>query len=272
MYFSYLLIENSYEQIGRSCFLISFAYEEIEILDFLIPRACLVTAAASQQTSATEMTMRKSWLLILLTCVFLAAADQAHAAVGCDLNDPDRDVKRLFPESTGYKTQYLSIDQKGGDALLKEIEKRLGDSFQGLYETADVPYTIYEIFRDAEKIGHIHGVNQKGKHGGIQVFLVLDMEGKIKAFYFQKLTSRAAKQLREPSFGKQFEGLSLIDFYPYDVKAGKSVPPGKVDQIKNPVPEAEEDFRAALRATKKNLILMDEFLYGNKYLPYFKAK
>ena len=121
--FPYLLIGNSYEQIGRSCFLISFSYEEIEFLDFLIPRACLVTAAASQQTSATEMTMRKSWLLILLTFVFLAAADHSHAAVGCDLNDPDRDVKRLFPESTGYKTQYMSIDQKGGDALLKEIEK-----------------------------------------------------------------------------------------------------------------------------------------------------
>ncbi|WP_417911553.1 hypothetical protein [Candidatus Electronema sp. TJ] len=211
-------------------------------------------------------------LVILLMLFCLTPAGRVQAAVGCDLNDPDRDVKRLFPESTGYKTSYVSIDQKGGDELLKEIEKRLGDSFQGLYETADVPYTIYEIFRDTEKIGHIHGVNQKGKHGGIQVFLVLDMEAKIKAFYFQKLTSRAAKQLREPSFAKQFEGLSLPDFYPYDVKAGKSVPPGKVDQIKNPVPEAEEDFRAALRGTKKNLILMDEFVYGNKHLTHFKAK
>lgn len=33
-----------------------------------------------------------------------------------------------------------------------------------------------------------------------------------------------------------------------------------------PVPEAEEDFRAALRATKKNLLLMDQFVYGNKHL------
>ena len=233
--------------------------------------ATLWAHLASFKGRRSSLSMRFLYILLILLC--LAPASRAQAAVGCDLNDPDRDVKRLFPESTGYKTSYMSIDKKGGAALLKEIEQRLGDSFQGMYETADVPYTLYEIFRETEKIGHIHGVNQKGKHGGIQVFLALDMEAKIKAFYFQKLTSRAAKQLREPSFGKQFEGLSLIDFYTYDVKAGKSVPLGKVDQIKNPVPEAEEDFRAALRGTKKNLILMDEFLYGNKYLPYYsKAK
>lgn len=216
--------------------------------------------------------MRKIWLLMLALLACLSLTDQAQAAVGCDLNDPDKDVARLFPESTGYKTSYLSLDKLGGEALMKEIEKRLGDPFQGLYETVDVPYTLYEIYKDKEKIGYIHGVNQKGKHGGIQVFLVLDLEGVIKSFYFQKLTSRAAKQLREPAFGQQFVGLNLNDFYPYDVKSGKSVPPGKVDGIKNPVPEAEEDFRAALRATKKNLILMDQFVYGNKYLHYFEGK
>ena len=71
-------------------------------------------------------------------------------------------------------------------------------------------------------------------------------------------------------FGQQFVGLSLKDFYPYNVQTGKSLPPGKVDQIKNPVPEAEEDFRAALRAVKKNLILVDEFFLNNKHLQYFQ--
>jgi hypothetical protein len=31
--------------------------------------------------------------------------------------------------------------------------------------------------------------------------------------------------------------------------------------LRNPAPQAEADFRAALRATKKNLILMDEFIH-----------
>jgi hypothetical protein len=203
--------------------------------------------------------------------ILLISAELILAAVGCDLNDPDRDVARLFPGSTGFKTNYMGIDQKGGPALLAQIEDRLGDKFQGLFETIDVPYTLYEIFKGKEKIGYIHGVNQKGQYGGIQVFVVLDLEGVIKNFYFQKLTSRYGKELRDPKFGEQFVGLTLKDFYNYDVQTGKTSGPSAVEGIKNPVPEAEIDFRAALRGTKKNLILVDEFILGNKYLQYHRT-
>jgi hypothetical protein len=195
------------------------------------------------------------WALFLILTGYTAA----WGAVGCDLNDPDRDVARLFPESTGYKTHYVSIDRKGGAPLLAKIETRLGDKFRGIYETIDVPYTIYEIFASKKKIGYIHGVNQKGQFGGIQVFVVLDLEGRIRGFYIQKMTSRYAGKIRDASFGRQFVGLTLKDFELYDVVLGKAS--GKVDAIKNPAPEAEADFRAALRATKKNLVLMDEFVY-----------
>ena len=199
------------------------------------------------------------------------AAPALHAAVGCDLNDPDRDVKRLFPGSTGYKTLYVSISKKGGDDLLKKIEARLGDPFTGLFETADVPYTMYQVFKGPDLIGFIHGVNQKGTYGGLQVFLALDLKGVIRAFYFQKLTSRAGKAFRDPAFGSQFVGLSLEDFYKYDVVLGREQPPGPISRIKNPDPAAEKDFRAALRATKKNLILADEFLLDNAHLKFFKG-
>jgi hypothetical protein len=206
---------------------------------------------------------------VVLGLSFLAPA--LHAAVGCDLNDPDRDVKRLFPGSTGYKTLYVSISKKGGEDLLKKIEARLGDSFTGLFETADVPYTMYQVFKGQDLIGFIHGVNQKGTYGGLQVFLALDLRGVIKAFYFQKLTSRAGKAFRDPAFGSQFVGLSLEDFDKYDVVSGREQPPGPISRIKNPDPAAEKDFRATLRATKKNLILVDEFLLDNAHLKLFKG-
>jgi len=215
--------------------------------------------------------MKKISLMVLMVTVIVIPAQVLFAAVGCDLNDPDRDVARLFPGSTGYKTNYVSIDQRGGSALLAQVEDRLGDKFQGLFETIDVPYTLYEIFKGKEKIGYIHGVNEKGQYGGIQVFLVLDLDGVIKNFYFQKLTSRYGKELRDPKFGEQFVGLTLKDFYKYDILTGKAIGPSGVERIKNPVPEAEPDFKAALRGTKKNLILVDEFILGNKYLQYHKA-
>jgi hypothetical protein len=214
---------------------------------------------------------RSGLVCLLVPAALLIGAAALYAAVGCDLNDPDRDVKRLFPGSTGYKTLYVSIAKKGGDALLKKIEARLGDSFTGLFETADVPYTMYEIYKGADLIGYIHGTNQKGTYGGLQVFLALDLKGVIKGFYFQKMTSRAAKAFREPAFGDQFLGLSLEDFYNYDVVSGREEPSGKVGRIKNPDPASEKDFRAALRATKKNLVLVDEFLLGNPHLKFFKG-
>lgn len=204
----------------------------------------------------------EAFLALLL---ILTGYTAAWGAVGCDLNDPDRDVARLFPESTGYKTNYVSVVQKGGEPLLAKIETKLGDKFRGIYETIDVPYTIYEIFTNKKKVGYIHGVNQKGQFGGIQVFLSLDLEGRIKAFYIQKMTSKYAGKLRDANFGRQFLGLTLKDFELYDVISGKAT--GKVEVIKNPVPEAEADFRAALRATKKNLVLMDEFVYLPQAVP-----
>ncbi len=205
------------------------------------------------------------WAALLSFLMVIAAYTAAWGAVGCDLNDPDRDVARLFPESTGYKTIYTSIIKKGGENLLAKVERRLGDKFHGLYETIDVPYTIYEIFANKQKVGYIHGVNQKGQFGGIQVFVALNLEGTIRAFYIQKMTSQYAGKLRDAKFGKQFSGLTLKDFDHYDVLTGKAS--GRVEAIRNPAPEAEDDFRAALRAVKKNLILMDEFVYSSPPSP-----
>lgn len=209
---------------------------------------------------------RQAFLAISLA-VFLAGLGRpARAAVGCDLNDPDRDVRRLFPGSTGYRTEYVSVADKGGRAMLDRIEARLGDKFKGLFENIDVPYTMYTILKGSEVVGYIHGVNQKGHFGGIQVFLALDRTGVVKSFYVQRFTGSSGKAFRSGEFGRQFLGLSLPDFDAYDPAAGRETPPGRISRITNPVPEAEDDFRAILRAVKKNLILADEFLLGNIHL------
>jgi hypothetical protein len=63
----------------------------------------------------------------------------------------------------------------------------------------------------------------------------------------------------------------LEDFYKYDIVTGQENPPGPISRIKNPDPGSEKDFRAALRAAKKNLVLVDEFLLDNAYLKFFKG-
>jgi hypothetical protein len=201
--------------------------------------------------------MIQNIFLMLLMC---AAPLPALAAVGCDLNDPDRDVPRLFQESTSYKTTYINIKQRGGDALLRRIENRLGKSSFSLYAPIDIPYTLYEVYRDRKKVGYIHGVNQKGQFGGIQVFIAQDLAGKIKTFYIQKITGKSAGKFRDARFAKRFEGLSLRDFDSYDPVSGKGT--GKIADIANPAPDMETDFYGVLRGLKKNLVLMDEFVFS----------
>ncbi len=203
---------------------------------------------------------------VLLAVILSCRVGVLLAAVGCDLNDPDRDVRRLFPSSTGYKTEYVSVSRKGGAAMLKRIEDRLGDKFKGLFENIDVAYTMYRIYQGEKLIGYIHGVNQKGHYGGIQVFLALDEAGVIRGFYVQKITGASGRNFRSDEFGRQFLGLTLKDFADYSPAAGREDPPGRISRIANPAPESEDDFRAILRAVKKNLVLVDEFLLGNRYL------
>jgi hypothetical protein len=195
-------------------------------------------------------------LTLFFVCAYVGTG---FCAVGCDLNDPDRDIRRFFPESTGYKTAYLSVAKLGGEDLYREIEARLGDRLNGIYEKIDVPYTVYTVLKQTETIGYVHGVNQKGKYGGMQVFLILTPEGKIARFYFQKLTSKQAAALRSEDFGRQFIGMTLNDFDAYDVLGNRAEDGSKAAQIVNPNPEDASDFRAALRGTKKNLILMKYF-------------
>jgi hypothetical protein len=192
-----------------------------------------------------------------IALVFMLAAP-TWAATGCDLNSPDRDVPRLFPESSRYASRYLSLrpDQLG------RVVTRLGANYRAIYDPLDVPYTLYDIYAGSEKIGYIHGVNQKGQFGGIQVFVSLDLEGKIKAFYIQKITGPSVGEFRKAAFGKQFVGISIKDFGSYDPVSGKGS--GRLAKVHNPAPDMETDFYGILRALKKNLVLMDELVYSSK--------
>ncbi len=202
--------------------------------------------------------MKKILMLIALSLLI----GSIWAAVGCDLNDPDKDFKRLFPGSASYKTSYRSIKKEGGKALLTKIESQLGDKFSGLYETMDVPYTLYEIYNGKTKLGYIHGVNQKGYYGGIQIFLSLDNKGLITNMYFQKFSSKKVKIYQDIAFTKQFIGLSIKDFTAYDVVKGKGG--GKAAAIKDPSKGTDTDFIAIMRGVKKNLVLMEHFGTWNK--------
>jgi len=184
----------------------------------------------------------------------------SFAAVGCSLDDPDRDVKRLFPESTGYLTKLSTLKEIGGEALKIKIEEKLGDKFDTVYEDLDVPYAYYIVLKGKDPIGYIHGVNQKGKFGVLQLVIAVNLEGRIMAFYYQRISSPESSKFRASQFTGQFKGLSLEDFYKYNV-SNNSLSEGRITKISDPSANSPEDFRATLRGIKKDIILLDEFLH-----------
>jgi len=185
-----------------------------------------------------------------LTLIVLAASlllsRLSYAAVGCTLNDPDRDVKRIFPESTGYRTEFIVIKDVGGEPLYRTIERALGDTFDRVYETIDVPYAFYDVLKGKEVIGHIHGVNQKGTYGGMQLILATDLEGQIISFYYQKMSSPEASKFMNTNFTAQFIGLKREDFL------------NNTFSVNDPSKDSHDDFVATLRGLKKNMILFEE--------------
>lgn len=218
----------------------------------------------------------KPLAVILAMAAVLAAAARADAAVGCTLSNPARDLKYLCPTMTTYREEVRQLDtMKGGKEMFEALKERLGSDLDPVYETFETPYTLYTVFRGDEVIAIVHGVNVPGKGGVIQIFLAMDPKtAEIRRLIFQRLESPAAKVLKAREFCAQFEGLTLADFYKHDyyAAADPKSDKDKVGRIANPVKDAEgqQDFHAAVRGVRKDLILLDLFVFERRHEPFYE--
>jgi hypothetical protein len=215
-------------------------------------------------------------LVLFLTFSLAALPQNLLAAIGCTLSNPSEDLKYLYPEMTTFKEELMEFPKlKDGAAMFKGLRSRLGSDLDPIYETYETSYTVYMVFQGSVRVGIVHGVNVPGKGGVIQIFLATDPKtAEIKSFFFQRLESPAARQLRSKEFRAQFSGLTLADFYKHDYYAAAD-PGAKADKlaaIRPPAldPAGRPDYQAAIRGLRKNLILLDDFVYGRRFEPYFE--
>jgi hypothetical protein len=172
---------------------------------------------------------------------------------------------------TTYREELRELRRmKDGRALYEALKERLGGDLDPVYESYETPYTVYTVFKSREVIGIVHGVNVPGQGGLIQVFLSADPRtGAIRQVFFQRLESAAARALRSRDFLAQFRNLTLADFYRHDFS--RAADPGRADdkvaQIRSPASDEKggKDFLASLRGVRKNLILLDIFVYDRKF-------
>ena len=91
-----------------------------------------------------------------ILCGWLALAPAAFAAIGCTLSNPARDLKALFPAMTSYREDVKEMGKlPQGREAYEALRMRVGGDLDPVYEAFDTPYTLYSVFRGAERIGYV---------------------------------------------------------------------------------------------------------------------
>jgi hypothetical protein len=221
--------------------------------------------------------MKKSALFAVSYFLSFSPLFSQVQVVPCQLSNADQDTLRLFPTRTNYRTEFLRTDAVGEERRLKpkelyrKLERRLGDSWDPIWETEDIPYVFYEMLQGPDRIGWVFGANQ-GWPGAdnSQLMVAVDLEERISEFYYQKLPSSENAALQNAKFYAQFIGLTLEQFYIHERLENLNVQDAdllKVDmirQIVDPTKTEHEGFQKTLRGLKKILIYLDDFKFQNR--------
>jgi len=141
---------------------------------------------------------REMILIALVLAIYFPLS--AFAAV-CVFRFPDRDVYKLYPKATNYKSVLKTIDK---DAKAK-IEALLGRPL----DPDETELTFYEIYKGKELIGMIHPHAERGEYGTIEVVWAFTLNGKIIDFTIQRDREKKGKELNGPEFRKQFAGKDI---------------------------------------------------------------
>ena len=154
--------------------------------------------------------MRTIWAILFIS-VLSMRPDCAEAAIGCSLNNPDEDIQRFFPEMTSYRVHFVSfkIQNPEGHQLLEE---KLKAPLDPVFETIDVPYSLYIVEGESSRLGYVLGSNNRGAHSSIQVIAALNPQGQLLEVYLQRIRSPEADRFRSAKFLETLSQHSLQEF------------------------------------------------------------
>lgn len=140
------------------------------------------------------MTRIVSFILILA-----ALCSTVHAQAFCALRDPNRQLYRLFPRATSYRSIVRTI---GTDAR-EVVGERLPF---GLHFNELGRHTLYVPMRGDEILGLVHVRSEAGRWGLIEVAWALDLDLNVMDFRFQRCRDRQRAALEDPAIKAKLAG------------------------------------------------------------------
>lgn len=185
------------------------------------------------------MSGKNKKLALVLALIFIIFLTVDSFSAVCVFRFPDRDVYKLFPKATNYKSVITKIDK----VTKQKIEDFLGQPL----DADETELTFYEIYKGKELIGMIHPHAERGEYGTIEVVWAFTLEGKIIDFVIQRDREKKGKELNGPTFRKQFSGKSLKD--PFTNGSSKEIN----TKLLTPVKEADKGSSAIAYGAKKTL-------------------
>ncbi len=169
--------------------------------------------------------------------LFFLNLSSVYAGV-CIWRFPDKDIQKLFPRATGYKTEIVTYTEKEKAEIEKELGSKLDDD--------ETKFNFYRILEDTVPIGLVLTHSAKGQYGAIEVVIGLDNEGKISGLLIQRDREKLSKGLRSNKFLGQFVGQTVTS---------------KFDNITG-IKGAEKATKAVVLSVRKMLIVNE--ILGNK--------
>ncbi len=133
------------------------------------------------------MNLRYRLIIFLLAGISLSAGSLPAVAQDvylCVWRNPERTMKKLFPEAEGY----LTVETGISDEQREEIESRLG--FKLLPGQRDRFLYFKMTGADGSEIGTVIAASQKGQYGAVEFIVGLDPELAIRDLYIQRARER----------------------------------------------------------------------------------
>jgi len=185
-------------------------------------------------------------VLALIFIIFLTV--DSYSAV-CVFRFPDRDVYKLFPKATNYKSVIKKIDKNAK----QKIEDFLGQPL----DADETELIFYEIYKGKELIGMVHPHAERGEYGTIEVVWAFTLDGKIIDFVIQRQREKKGDELASKEFRKQFFAKDINS--PFVKDKTKEI---NTNLIK-PVKDGEKGSTAIAYGAKKTLTFY-KFLLGKE--------
>lgn len=172
--------------------------------------------------------MKKIFLFLLIVKIVFAGV--------CIWRNPDKDIKKIFPKATSYKSIIRRYNKRQKEIIERLIKKEL--------DPDETEFTFYHIYMNKKKIGSVLTHTEKGQYGAIEVVIGLDSLNRVQKVLIQRDREIKSKELRDENFLNQFIGKSYKD----TIEINKTI---------KPVKGAEKASEAVSFSVKKMLIVYE---------------